>query len=124
MIDDVWSFQALKPFLSRRRVGVANLSTTRIFSVAVSAAGDERCRVNVGELTADEGLRMLSSGLSIPAASTARLALLAERLKRVPLLLELANRTLAQQVALGQSVDDALRLGTAEVPRPWRGRLR
>ena len=76
--------------------------------MAVSAASDERCRINVGELTADEGLRLLSTGLSIPAASTAHLALLAERLKRVPLLLELANRTLAQQIALGQTIDDAL----------------
>ncbi len=107
VIDDVWSFQALKPFL-HGAAAASRIVTTRIFSVAVSAATDERCRINVGELTADEGLLMLSTGLTVPAGSTAHLAQLGDRLKRVPLLLELANRTLAQQVALGQSVDEAL----------------
>ena len=107
VIDDVWSFQALKPFLYGAPAA-SRLVTTRIFSVAVSAAADERFRINVGELSADESERMLSAGLSIPAGSAPHVGVLAERLKRVPLLLDLANRTLAQQIALGQTSDAAL----------------
>jgi hypothetical protein len=107
VIDDVWSFQALKPFLYGAPT-VSRLVTTRIFNVAVGAAADERCRINVAELSADESQRMLAKGLSMPAASAPHVAVLAERLKHVPLLLDLANRTLAQQVALGQPVETAL----------------
>jgi hypothetical protein len=107
VIDDVWSFQALKPFLFGAP-GVSRLVTTRIFNVAVGATVDERCRINVGELTTDESERMLASNLAVSADSVPHVAVLAERLNRVPLLLDLANRTLAQQVALGESVDAAL----------------
>ncbi|MEO8256533.1 MAG: TIR domain-containing protein [Acidobacteriota bacterium] len=107
VIDDVWSLQALKPFLYGAPA-TSRLVTSRVFSVAVGAAADERCRINVGELSPAEGERMLAAGLSVPAESAWHLGLLVERLKRVPLLLELASRTLAGQVALGQSVDRAL----------------
>ena len=107
VIDDVWSYQALKPFLYGAKT-VSRLVTTRIFSVAVGATADDRCRINVGELSAHESERMLAAGLSVPAGGSTQVAVLAERLKRVPLLLDLANRTLAQQVALGQPVDAAL----------------
>jgi hypothetical protein len=107
VIDDVWSFQHLKPFLHGSAYS-SRLVTSRIFSVAVSAAPDERYRINVMEPDANEADRILSAGLSVPDGSLGRLRVLANRLKRVPLLLQLGNRTLVQQCALGQTVDDAL----------------
>ena len=107
VIDDVWSLQDLKPFLH----GASNASrlvTSRLFSVAVDAAPDESCRINIGEASTEEANGMLLSGLPVSAGRTGRVALLADRLKRVPLLLQLANRCLVQQVALGDSVDRAL----------------
>jgi hypothetical protein len=107
VIDDVWNVQDLKPFL-HGGASCSRLITSRIFSVAVSAAPNVRQRISVGEPKADEAERILSAGLSVPPASAAHVRLLAERLKRVPLLLQLANRTLVQQLALGQTVDNAL----------------
>lgn len=107
VIDDVWSLQDLKPFLH----GASNASrlvTSRLFSVAVGAASDESCRINIGQVSREEANGMLLAGLPVSAGRTGRVALLADRLKRVPLLLQLANRCLVQQVALGDSVDHAL----------------
>ena len=102
VIDDVWSVQHLKPFLHGSSSS-SRLVTSRIFSVAVSAAPDERYRINVMEPDANEADRILSAGLSVPDGSLGRLRVLANRLKRVPLLLQLGNRTLVQQCALGQT---------------------
>jgi len=108
VIDDVWSFKDLKPFLHGASTA-SRLVTSRVFSVAVSAASDEQFRVNVAELKADEARRMLASGLPGQSASiAAHVGQLADRLNRVPLLIELANRTLAQQIARRQTVDAAL----------------
>jgi hypothetical protein len=107
VIDDVWSFQDLKPFLHGASSS-SRLVTSRIFNVAVSAASDQTCRINVVEPEEDEADRILSAGLSVPDASAGHVRMLARRLKRVPLLLQLGNRTLVQQCALGQSVEEAL----------------
>lgn len=108
VIDDVWSPKDLKPFLHGAS-SASRLVTSRIFSVAVAAASGEPCRMNVAELKADEAQRMLSSGLpEQSAAIAAHVGQLADRLKRVPLLIELANRTLAQQIARRQTVGAAL----------------
>ena len=106
VIDDAWNTRDLKPFLHAAR-SCSRLVTTRVFNVARDAA-DERRRISIASPTADEAERMLSAGMTIPADSVADLRLLAERLKRVPLLLQLANRTLRGRTALGESVQDAL----------------
>ncbi len=106
VIDDVWSAQDLRPFLYGA-ASSSRLITSRVFNVAISAA-PERYRVNVAEPNEDEADRILAAGLTVPETSRAHMRILVDRLKRVPLLLQLANRTLAQQLALGQNVDDSL----------------
>ena len=108
VIDDVWNAQDVKPFLYGG-ASCSRLITTRIFSVAVSAASDAPSRISVAEPTGNEADRILSTGLDIPAASTPQVRVLTDRLKRVPLLLQLANRALFQRLALGQNPDEALR---------------
>ena len=107
VIDDVWNFADLKPFL-HGAASSSRLVTTRVFAVALKAAPDERCRININEPKADEAERILAAGLTVPERSRGELQDLAACLKRVPLLLELANRTLVHQCALGQSIDAAL----------------
>jgi len=107
VIDDVWRLQDLKPFL-HGAAAATRLVTSRIFSVAVGAAPDERRRINVGEVSAEEANWILVAGLPALDSSSAKVGALAQRLKRVPLLLQLANRTLAQQLALGQNGGAAL----------------
>ncbi len=123
VIDDVWNFQDLKPFLHAASSS-SRLVTSRIFNVAVSAAPDERCRINVLEPEEEEADRILSAGISIPDGSLGLLRVLATRLKRVPLLLQLANRTLVQQCALGQSVEEALHWALQMYKDARPGRIR
>ena len=106
VIDDVWSVHDLTPFL-HAAASSSRLITSRLFSVAVSAAADESCRINVGELGDEEAEHLLAAGLP-GLAGRPQLNALAGRLNRVPLLLQLANRALAQQLALGESTDAAL----------------
>ena len=107
VIDDVWREQDLRPFLYGAPA-TSRLVTTRIFSVALRAAPDEGCRITIGEVSANEAAQILSAGLPAAAGSAGRLGVLADRLKRVPLLLQLANRCLVHQVALGDTVEGAL----------------
>jgi hypothetical protein len=106
VVDDVWNMQDLKPFLHGGSSST-RLITTRIFKVALDAANDAN-RIDIGAPNADEAAAMLSAGVPVPDASLVHVRQLASRVKRVPLLLQLANRTLVEQIALGQSVDDAL----------------
>jgi hypothetical protein len=106
VIDDVWNLQDLKPFLHGSSPST-RLITTRIFRVALDAATPAN-RITIGGPNPDEAAAMLSAGLSVPQASLGHVRQLADRLKRVPLLLQLANRTLVEQIGLNQSVDDAL----------------
>jgi hypothetical protein len=106
VIDDVWRLQDLKPFL--HSASTTRLITTRILNVAINVAPDQRCLIDIGEPSPEQAEQMLSARLSVPAASAPRLKELAERLHRVPLLLQLANRCLFQLVAKRLTVDDAL----------------
>jgi len=108
VIDDVWNLQDLKPFLHGGAKCSRLITTRRFTSVAVHAATDESCRINVGEPTPDEAERILGAGLTQSGANLGRFGSLAERLNRHPLLLHLANRALLEQIALGQSTDAAL----------------
>ena len=103
VIDDVWSGSDLKPFL-HGAASCSRLITTRVFNVAL--ATDAR-RINIGAPEPEEAERILTAGIAVPNDRGSRVHLLAERLKRVPLLLQLANRTLREQLALGQSFDAA-----------------
>jgi len=106
VIDDVWDFQDLKPFLHGGEQST-RLITTRRFNVAVQTA-DESCRITVGAVQPAEAESMLAAGLSAPPADLAPFRRLAARLGEWPLLLKLANGALLEQVALGQNIAGAL----------------
>ena len=106
VIDDVWNFRDLKPFLYSAR-SCSRLITTRVFNVARDAT-DERYRFELKALEPDEAEQLLAAGITLTGGGTPNVRRLAGRLNRVPLLLQLANRTLRGQLALGQSVDEAL----------------
>lgn len=109
VIDDVWESSHLKPFL-HGGANCARLITTRRFGLAVQEA-EEAYRINVAELEPDEGEAVLEAGLNPPPGAEADFHKLARRLGGWPLLMQLANRTLREQVALGESVADALQWG-------------
>ena len=106
VIDDVWKTQHVKPFL-QVAASCSRLITTRVFSIAGDVA-NKADQISVGELKGDEAEQVLGAGVGASDDDRATVRLLADRLKRVPLLLQLANRTLRQQVALGQTAQEAL----------------
>jgi hypothetical protein len=106
VVDDVWDTEQLRPFLqSAHQCSI--LVTTRRFNVALHEA-EERCRVNVAELKVEEAQEVLTAQLQPPPIVLPRFRQLAARLGQWPLLLQLANRTLLEQVALGDSIEGAL----------------
>jgi len=102
VIDDVWNFAHLQPFL-HGGPGCTRLITTRSFEVATEAS-----RVEVDEMTPAEAVRMLTARLSVLPTAWERFSDLAARLGAWPLLLELANAALRQRVERGDSVEGAL----------------
>jgi hypothetical protein len=106
VIDDVWEDGHLRPFLQGGEQ-CSRLITTRRFNIAVSEAEGPR-RVNVAELNPDEAREVLTARLEPPPALLPGFGRLATRLGEWPLLLQLANRTLLEQVALGDSIEGAL----------------
>src|SRR5690606_11681516 len=82
--------------------------TTRRFTVAVQAAADETHRIAVGEPTVEERHAMLTAGLDVPAALAPKVDELARRLGNMSLLLRLANGTLREQLAMGNTAEGAL----------------
>ncbi len=106
VIDDVWDVEHLKPFLHGDDPST-RLITTRNVKVAAEAA-DPPARINISELTPAEASRLLVSRLTPPPAGMKPFRALAKRLGEWPLLLELANGTLVEQMALGETVDGAL----------------
>jgi WD40 repeat protein len=103
VIDDVWDAAHVRPFLRGGKDGCARLITTRNFTVAAEAH-----RVNVDEMTPTEAVRLLTARLPCPPAPLQPFGDLARRLGEWPLLLELANATLRQRLARGDSLPGAL----------------
>ncbi|SPE37466.1 putative WD repeat protein [Candidatus Sulfopaludibacter sp. SbA6] len=101
VIDDVWDASHLQPFLRGGR-NCARLITTRNFRIAADFA-----QVKVDEMRGAEAASLLARGL--PPGGGRLFEEPARRLGEWPLLLELANATLRHRVALGDSVEGALR---------------
>jgi hypothetical protein len=106
VVDDVWDFEHLKPFL-REPGQVTRIITTRLSTIAVKAA-DPESRIDVAELTPAESERLLLSKLRTPPKGTGPFQPLAKRLARWPLLLELANGALREQLDFGDTLEGAL----------------
>jgi len=102
VIDDVWDAAHLQPFL-RGAARCTRLITTRNFDIAV-----ETKRVNVDKMTLSEAVQMLSARLPTPPGDLTPFRELAQRLGEWPLLLELANGTLRQLIAHGDTLKGAL----------------
>jgi TIR domain-containing protein/NB-ARC domain-containing protein len=106
VIDDVWEVEHLKPFL-RGDDQCTRLITTRNVKVAAEAA-DVPGRISIGELNPAEAAQLLVSRLTPPPTGLRPFRALAKRLGEWPMLLELANSTLVEQIALGETVAGAL----------------
>jgi len=106
VVDDVWEERSLKPFLQGGEQ-TSRLITTRLFNLAVDVA-EKSNRVNVAELSKDEAEEVLTSGLQPPSGLLPGFRELAARLGEWPLLLQLVNRAMLKQIALGDSVEGAL----------------
>jgi hypothetical protein len=106
VIDDVWDVDHLKPFL-RPAGATTRLLTTRLVQVAGEAA-DKESRISVAELTSDESVELLTSRLDTAGIRAERFRSLASRLGEWPLLLELANSTLREQVQFDETMEGAL----------------
>lgn len=102
VLDDVWDAAHLQLFL-RGASYCTRLITTRNFDIAADTE-----RVNVDEMTLDEAVQMLTTRLLTPVGDYMPFRELAQRLGEWPLLLELANGTLRQLVARGDTLTGAL----------------
>jgi WD40 repeat protein len=97
VIDDVWDGAHLKPFM-RGGENCGRLVTTRIGDVLPEAH-----RVYVGEMSEEDALRVLTSGLAVPTPDA--LQQFANSLGRWPLPLRLARGVLAQRLQSGEPFD-------------------
>jgi len=107
VIDDVWDVEHVKPFL-RPAPGTTRLLTTR----SVKVAGDvteKDLSVSIAELTSDESVALLTSRLDTSGVPVESFRQLARRLGEWPLLLELANGALREQVQFEAPVAGALK---------------
>jgi len=107
VIDDVWDVEHVKPFL-RPAPATTRLLTTR----SVKVAGDvteKDLSVSIAELTTDESVALLTSRLDTSGVPVELFRQLARRLGEWPLLLELANGALREQVQFEEPVAGAVK---------------
>jgi hypothetical protein len=103
VIDDVWHHGHLQPFL-RGGENCVRLVTTRKLDVAMEL--DER--VDIGRMTPDEAVEVLTYRIDPAAVERESFRELAERLRYWPLLLELAGGALRNRLARKDSLARAL----------------
>jgi hypothetical protein len=104
VIDDVWDPAHLRLFL-RGGEGCARLITSRLLQVATDAQAK---RLLVDEMSGQEAVAMLTGRLPEPPPDLTPFRVLAQALGEWPLLLRLAGSAMAELVALGAPVDQAL----------------
>ncbi|MCP4582820.1 MAG: TIR domain-containing protein [candidate division Zixibacteria bacterium] len=102
VIDDVWHRSHLAPF-TRNKDDCSYLITTRYREIVEDAKA-----IPVDEMTSDEAIDMLISGLSPQPMNLQPFGELAERMGEWPLLLGLAGSALKVRVKYGETVDAAL----------------
>ncbi len=99
VVDDVWEEEQVAPFLIGGR-RCARLVTTRIPSAVPAAAA-----VVVDQMTPEQAERVLT--WELPSLPPEFVELLLALTGRWPLLLRLANRAMAAEVATGRSAEDS-----------------
>jgi hypothetical protein len=107
VIDDVWDMEHLKPFL-RPPGELSRLITTRLVQIAGEAA-EKEYRIDIAELTPEQSVEMLTSRLEMGSVGYEPFRRLARRLGEWPLLLELANSTLREQLQFDETIEGALK---------------
>jgi predicted acylesterase/phospholipase RssA/MinD-like ATPase involved in chromosome partitioning or flagellar assembly len=104
VIDEVWSAQHLSPFL-RVSPLCARLITTRDANII---SGLDAKRINLGSLSQEDSMRILTAKLTIQPDTESNLLGLIERIGKHPLGLRLANKQIRNRVEQGDSLDKAL----------------
>ena len=103
VVDDIWNSDHAWPFLQGGE-RCARLLTTRFGSIAV----DHNAEVlEVDEMTHSEAVKLLLAGIDAPADRT-RFMTLAKRLGEWPLMLEITNGMLREELREGATLDSAL----------------
>jgi hypothetical protein len=104
VIDDVWNFAHLEPFLEGGSRCARLISTRNLDIIPKNAK-----RVHVDAMTEDEGTELVRSGLLTTNNYQLQLSRLAIRLGEWPLLLKLVNRALYHRVTnAGQPLQQAI----------------
>jgi len=103
VIDDVWKYEHLEPFLRISR-NCSRLITTRLLDVATQS---KSTIVNVEEMGLEEASKILWASLDEKPVNLKPFERLAERLSRMPLLLRLAGAILRKE-SLNCPLDKAL----------------
>ena len=104
VIEDAWKLQHLRPFLqggSRCK----RLILTRDLNILTTVSAAE---IEVGEVTAEEAVALLTAQLKLGPGDAALLTQFAERLGRWPLALHLANTQLRKRLSQGEDIRSAL----------------
>ena len=104
VIDDVWDPAHLRPFL-RGGEGCARLITSRLLPVATEANAST---VTVDEMSGEEAVAMLTARLPERPADLGPFRALVHALGEWPLLLKLAAGAMAELVAMGATIDQAV----------------
>ena len=106
VIDDVWDLEHAKPFL-RGGDQCTRLITTRNAKIAADVA-EVSALIKVGEMKPEEAERLLAAGIEPAPADFARFRELAARLGEWPMLIELANSAIRDQLRDGETLEAAL----------------
>lgn len=106
VIDDVWDVEHVKPFM-RGGAECTRLMTTRSAKIAADFATEDG-RIYVGEMSPEEAERFLAAGIEPAPVDLAPFRKLAARLGEWPLLIELANSVLNDQMRDGETLQGAL----------------
>ncbi len=104
VIDDVWDPAHLRPFL-RGGEGCARLITSRLLPVATEA---QASTVTVDEMSGEEAVAMLTARLPERPTDLGPFQALVHALGEWPLLLKLAAGAMAELVAIGATIDQAV----------------
>jgi WD40 repeat protein len=104
VLDDVWNYADLEPFLHSGRESVRLITTRQASIVAQANAVD----VPVNEMTGAEAVAMLAASLAHTGLSRSSLADVAKRLGEWPVLLSLFAGHVKESLQYGQSAADAV----------------
>jgi WD40 repeat protein len=105
VIDDVWKYHHLEPFL-RKALGTVRLITTRVDEVVREAKASLR---EVNEMKIEEAFQMLTKGWVLDEEDKKLTKQLIQELGEWPLLLKLMRSAALARIERGQTIKSALR---------------